>query len=59
MILLLLFDGITKMLKEKHSVQGAMQLGYSEGFVPEIGGLLLICVFFCAIPRTAILVRYC
>jgi hypothetical protein len=55
MILLLLFDAITKVLKERHSVAGTMRLGYSEGFVPVIGILLLVCVLFYAIPRTAVL----
>jgi DoxX-like family len=54
MILFLFFDGVTKVLRETHSVRGTMRLGYSEGFVPVIGTLLLVCVFFYAIPRTAV-----
>ncbi|WP_439699052.1 DoxX family protein [Mucilaginibacter sp. AW1-7] len=54
-ILFLLFDAIAKILKESHSVQGTVTLGYSENMVTVIGTILLISTIIYIIPRTAIL----
>lgn len=54
-LLLLIFDGVTKVLKASPSVQGTMELGYSEALVPVIGMILLVCVVFYAIPQTQVL----
>lgn len=52
-ILFLLFDGAGKAAKERHSVEGTVELGYSEGLLPWIGLTLLVCTVLYAIPRTA------
>src|ERR1700759_2196908 len=54
-ILFLLFDAITKIFKESHSVSGTISLGFSENFVQVIGILGLICTIFYIIPRTAVI----
>ena len=54
-ILFLLFDAIAKILKESHSVQGTVTLGYSKNMVTVIGTILLISTIIYIIPRTAIL----
>lgn len=52
-ILFLIFDGIGKAVKERHSVEGTVELGYSEVLLPWIGITLLVCTVIYAIPRTA------
>jgi uncharacterized BrkB/YihY/UPF0761 family membrane protein len=54
-LLFLIFDGVTKVLKASPSVKGTMELGYSEALVPVIGMILLVCVLFYAIPQTKVL----
>jgi hypothetical protein len=54
-LLFLIFDGVTKVLKASPSVKGTMELGYSEALVPVIGMILLVCVLFYAIPQTQVL----
>ena len=52
--LFLLFDGIMKVIKERHVLQSAAQLGYSTESMVAIGTLLLACTLVYVIPRTAI-----
>ncbi|NRF37320.1 DoxX family protein [Pedobacter foliorum] len=52
-ILFLLFDAIGKIVKESHSVEGSVQLGWPEHLIQPIGIALLICTILYAIPRTA------
>jgi hypothetical protein len=54
-IAFLLFDCAIKILKLAPAVQATTQLGYSEALVPVIGVILLICLFFYAVPRLAVL----
>src|SRR5437667_9934453 len=54
-VLFLLFDGITKVVKERHVLQAAAELGYSANTMVAIGTLLLACIVVYVIPRTAIL----
>ncbi|MGH9709108.1 MAG: DoxX family protein [Candidatus Acidiferrales bacterium] len=54
-ILFLLFDGITKVLKVPAVLQAAGQLGFSVNEIVGVGIVLLICTILYAIPRTAIL----
>ncbi|HUI64300.1 MAG TPA: DoxX family protein [Bacteroidota bacterium] len=54
-LLFMLFDSLTKVIKEPHVVQGTAQLGYPEALIPTIGFILLGCLILYAIPRTAIL----
>lgn len=52
-ILFLLFDAIGKIVKESHSIEGSVQLGWPEHLVQPIGIALLICTILYIIPRTA------
>ncbi|WP_333819991.1 DoxX family protein [Ohtaekwangia sp.] len=54
-ILFLLADGIMKIFREAHHVQGTTQLGFSESFVQPLGITLTLCTILYTIPRTAIL----
>ena len=53
-ILFLLFDGITKLLKIDEVVKATVQLGYPENIIPVIGVVLLICTIIYLIPRTSV-----
>jgi hypothetical protein len=53
--LLLLMDGITKLVKPEPVVQGTVQLGYPESVLFGLGIVLLVCVILYIIPRTAVL----
>ena len=52
-ILFLVFDAVMKIIKEIHSIQGSVQLGWPEQQVQSIGIVLLISTLFYAFPRTA------
>src|SRR6266496_946543 len=54
-VLFLLFDGITKIVKERHVLQAAADLGYSANMIAGIGVLLLGCVAVYVTPRSAVL----
>lgn len=54
-ILFLLLDAVMKIIKEKHSIDGSVKLGWPVEHVPTIGFILLVCVILYAIPRTAVL----
>jgi hypothetical protein len=53
-VLFLLFDGIMKVIKERHVLQSAAQLGYSTESMVAIGTRLLACTLVYVIPRTAV-----
>ena len=53
-ILFLLLDAIMKIIKEKHSVEGSVQLGWPEQYLAGTGIILLICTILYSIPRTAV-----
>jgi uncharacterized membrane protein (UPF0182 family) len=55
LVLFLLFDGITKVVKERHVLQAAAELGYSADAMVAIGTLLLACTVVYVIPRTSVL----
>lgn len=55
LILFLLFDSITKLMKAAFVMQAFAQLGYPPSLAPVIGGILLVCIVFYVIPRTSIL----
>jgi hypothetical protein len=50
-----LFDAIGKIVKEKHSVDGSVALGWPIEHIPTIGFILLACTILYAIPRTSVL----
>jgi hypothetical protein len=52
-VLFLIFDGVTKLIVIKPVVEGMRQLGYPVPLAPVVGTILLICVVFYVIPRTA------
>src|SRR6266480_4623942 len=54
-VLFLLFDGITKVVKERHVLQAAAELGFSDGSMVVIGLILLACTALYVVPRTAVL----
>lgn len=54
-VLFLVFDGVTKVMKEQHVMTAAAQLGFPGWTMPLIGGILLVCTLIYVIPRTAVL----
>lgn len=54
-VLFLIFDGVTKVMKEQHVMAAAVQLGFPAYTMPLIGGILLFCTLIYAIPRTSVL----
>src|SRR5438309_734115 len=54
-VLFLLFDGITKMMKIKAVLDASAQLGYPVSTIVGIGVTLLVCTVFYVIPQTSIL----
>lgn len=53
-VLFLVFDGVTKVMKESHVMAAAVQLGFPDWTMPLIGGILLVCTLIYVIPRTAV-----
>ena len=54
-VLFLLFDGISKVLRLGPAVEGTVALGYPGSTVFGIGLTLLVCTILYAVPRTAVL----
>ena len=54
-VLFLLFDGITKLMKVLPVLKACAQLGLSENLVVPIGATLLVCTLLYVIPSTSIL----
>ncbi len=54
-VLFLLFDGVTKLVRVKPVLKAASQLGFSVPQVVGIGVLLLVCTAIYVIPRTSVL----
>jgi hypothetical protein len=54
-VLFLLFDGVTKILKNPHVMDAFNRLGYPAHLAPIIGAILVVCVAFYVIPATATL----
>lgn len=55
LVAFLLFDAITKILKERHVMEAFARLGYPAHLAPVIGIILLACVVLYVIPKTDIL----
>jgi hypothetical protein len=55
LILFLVFDGVTKIMKVPQVMAATTQLGFPARLVPVIGTVLLICTLLYAVPRTSIL----
>lgn len=54
-VLFLLFDGITKIMKVASVMQAFARLGYPQRLAPVIGTILVVCTVIYIIPRTSIL----
>jgi hypothetical protein len=54
-VLFLLFDGITKVMKVSSALAATARLGFSENLIAAVGVILLVCTLIYVIPRTAIL----
>ena len=54
-VLFLVFDGVTKVIKERHVLLASAEMGYSANLIAGIGALLLACVAVYVIPRCAVL----
>jgi hypothetical protein len=54
-VLFLLFDGVTKVIKAGPVLKAAAQLGFSVTQVVGIGAVLIICTIIYVIPRTSVL----
>lgn len=54
-VLFLLFDGITKVMRVSYVLAANTQLGLPENLVIPIGITLLVCTAFYVIPQTAFL----
>jgi len=54
-ILLLLADGIGKLIKPEPVVKATLELGYPENTIITIGILVIICVIIYAIPKFSFL----
>lgn len=54
-VLFLVFDGVTKLIKQSYTMTAAAQLGFPGWTMPVIGAILLVCTLIYVIPRTAVL----
>ena len=54
-VLFMLFDGITKIMKVPQVMAATAQIQYPPNLIPLTGAIALICTILYAIPRTAIL----
>ena len=54
-VLFLLFDGVTKVMKVAAVLRASAQLGFSAEQIVEIGTVLLVCTILYVIPRTSVL----
>jgi hypothetical protein len=54
-VLFLVFDGVTKVIREGHVVQAMASGGYPAGVTVPLGITLLACTALYVIPRTAVL----
>jgi hypothetical protein len=54
-VLFLLFDSITKVMKVRAVIEASAQLGYPANTIFTIGIILLVCTVLYVIPQTAVL----
>ncbi|WP_274653808.1 DoxX family protein [Paenibacillus humicola] len=54
-ILFMLFDGISKLIKPEPVVEGTLKLGFAQHHIALIGVLALISAVLFAVPRTSFL----
>ena len=54
-VLFLIFDGVTKVMKVPAVMEATARIGFPANLIPGIGVLLLACTSVYVIPRTSIL----
>ena len=54
-VLFMIFDGVTKVMKVPQVIQASAKIGYNATTVVGIGATLLVCTALYVIPRTSIL----
>ncbi len=54
-VLFLIFDGVTKVMKDPHVIQASARLEFTVRAIVEIGIILLICTALYVIPKTSVL----
>ena len=54
-VLFLIFDGVTKVMKVPAVMEATARIGFPANLIPAIGILLLACTAVYVIPRTSIL----
>jgi hypothetical protein len=54
-VLFMLFDSITKIMRNSYVIKASANLGYPVSAIPVIGMILFACVVVYAIPRTSII----
>src|SRR4051794_5295299 len=55
LVLFLLFDSVTKLIRDPFVVAACAQMGFPAATVPVIGGVLMLCIVLFVIPRTAVI----
>jgi hypothetical protein len=55
MIAFLLFDGVSKLVLERHVIEATTNIGYPLDIIRPLGVICLGCTILYAIPRTSIL----
>jgi len=53
-VLFMIFDGVTKVMKVPQVIQASAKIGYNAGTVVGIGATLLVCTALYVIPHTSI-----
>jgi hypothetical protein len=54
-VLFMIFDGVTKVMRIPQVLAASIQLGYSVNAIVGIGAALLVCTVIYLIPQTAVL----
>jgi hypothetical protein len=54
-VLFLIFDGVTKVIKVPQVIQASTKIGLTVGAVVWIGAVLLVCTALYVIPQTSVL----
>lgn len=54
-VLFLLFDGVSKLVLERHVVEATTEIGYPVGVIRPLGIVCLVCTVLYVVPRTAVL----
>jgi hypothetical protein len=54
-VLFMLFDSVTKILKAQQVIDATIRIGFPLGTIVPIGIVLLVCTIFFVIPQTSVL----